>query len=165
MIWSLPSCNKQQKWKCFLGVHQWRSGLCGLELIDVRVAPDWFEICVVCVQPALPKEVITLTSYIPPTAAHSQTHQCNISFPFFFHFCISILLISWLSLLHEVNKSDCSTTVNYISHVYLYDKPSVHFSGCHCQLPDKHLASRGFSNFIMKCSAAGLQHGDCPVLM
>lgn len=164
MIWSLPSCNKQQKWKCFLGVHLRRSGLCGLELIDVREAPDWFEICVVCVQPAFPKEVITLTSYIPLTTAHSQTHQCNISFPFFFfYFCISILLISWLSLLHETNKSDCSTTVNYISHAS--HKPSVHFSRCHCQLPDKHLASWGFSKFIIKCSAAGQQHGDCPALI
>lgn len=164
MIWSLHSCNNQQKWKCFIGVYLWRSGLCGLELIDVRVAPDWFEICVVCVQPAFPKEVITLTSYIPLTTAHLQTYQCNISFPPFFlllHFHSFDFLIEFVTW-NQQERLQCDCELHF---------PRVLVRQTICAFRSMSLsaawqfASWGFSNFITKYTAAEQQHSDCPVLL
>lgn len=72
-------CMKLQLWKDTEN----SSGLCRLELIDVRIIPDWFEICGVCVQPSFPKGVITFTSYIYLTLLLRTAYsECNsIIFP------------------------------------------------------------------------------------
>lgn len=93
------------------------SGLCRLELIGIRTAPDWFEICAACVL-SLPKGVITFTSYIYLRLLQNSSQRLQ---QHVFPFITSVLLISWLlselcfcrSLWHDMFQRNYSAIVKY----------------------------------------------------